>query len=35
MLHSKVDHCQEHTAIEEAVWAIVGVRRGDDRIKVR
>lgn len=35
MLHGKVNHCQERTAIEEAVWAIAGVRRVDDRIKIR
>lgn len=34
-LQGRVDHCQERIAIEEAVWSIAGVRRVDDRIKVR
>lgn len=34
-LRGKVDDCQERTAIEDAVWTVAGVRRVDDRIKVR
>jgi osmotically-inducible protein OsmY len=34
-LHGKVDDCLQRTALEEAVWAVAGVRRVDDRIKVR